>query len=77
VAVDFSSPELQPCFDPDSHLVYVAGRENVSHVWVAGEAAVEEGVLARPELRAVGKLATQWQTRIAALSPPQGGSAQP
>ena len=67
VAVDFSAPELMPCFDPISHLVYVAGRQNVSHVWVAGELAVEEGVLTRPELRAVGTLASQWQARIAAL----------
>jgi 5-methylthioadenosine/S-adenosylhomocysteine deaminase len=67
VAVDFSAPELMPCFDPISHLVYVAGRQNVSHVWVAGELAVEEGVLTRPELRAVGTPASQWQARIAAL----------
>ncbi len=26
----------QPCYCPASHLVYVAGREQVSHVWVAG-----------------------------------------
>jgi 5-methylthioadenosine/S-adenosylhomocysteine deaminase len=26
----------QPCYDPASHIVYVAGREQVSHVWVAG-----------------------------------------
>ncbi len=26
----------RPCFDPASHLVYVAGRDHVSHVWVAG-----------------------------------------
>ncbi len=28
---------LQPCFDPASHLVYAAGRENVSHVWTEGK----------------------------------------
>ena len=66
VAVDFSAPELLPCYDPISHLVYAAGRQNVSHVWVAGELAVEDGVLTRPELRAVHKLAAQWQGRIAA-----------
>jgi 5-methylthioadenosine/S-adenosylhomocysteine deaminase len=27
----------QPCYDPASHLVYVAGREQVTHVWVAGQ----------------------------------------
>lgn len=35
-ALRLSDWELQPCFDPVSHLVYVAGREQVSHVWVAG-----------------------------------------
>ena len=68
VAVDFSAPELLPCYDPISHLVYAAGRQNVSHVWVAGELAVEDGVLTRPELRAVHKLAAQWQRRIAAYA---------
>jgi 5-methylthioadenosine/S-adenosylhomocysteine deaminase len=29
---------MQPCFDPASHLVYVAGREQVTHTWVAGNA---------------------------------------
>jgi 5-methylthioadenosine/S-adenosylhomocysteine deaminase len=35
-AVDFSGPEMLPCYDPISHLVYVAGREQVSDVWVRG-----------------------------------------
>ena len=54
----------QPCFDPVSHLVYVAGRENVSHVWVGGRLlahrrrllGIEEG-----ELMAISAL---WQNRI-------------
>jgi 5-methylthioadenosine/S-adenosylhomocysteine deaminase len=36
-AVKLSDIETQPCFDPMSHLVYVAGREHVSHVWVQGD----------------------------------------
>jgi 5-methylthioadenosine/S-adenosylhomocysteine deaminase len=36
VAVKLDEWDLQPCYDPLSHLVYVAGREQVSHVWVAG-----------------------------------------
>ena len=43
VAVDFGAPELTPCYDPVSHLVYAAGRHNVSHVWVRGELALAEG----------------------------------
>ena len=34
---------IQPCFDPASHLVYVAGREQVSHTWVAGKLAMSNG----------------------------------
>ncbi|MDP2752081.1 MAG: amidohydrolase family protein, partial [Rhodocyclaceae bacterium] len=32
-----------PCFNPASHLIYVAGRENVTHVWVAGKLRIREG----------------------------------
>jgi 5-methylthioadenosine/S-adenosylhomocysteine deaminase len=65
VAVDFGAPELTPCYDPVSHLVYAAGRHNVSHVWVGGEPLLERGELARPELRAAHHLAPPWQARIA------------
>jgi 5-methylthioadenosine/S-adenosylhomocysteine deaminase len=68
VAVDFNAPELAPCYDPVSHLVYAAGRQDVSHVWVAGELALDEGVLARPELRTAHQLAAHWQARIGAQS---------
>ena len=44
-AIDFSSIELQPCYDPVSHLVYAAGREHVSHVWVNGKMLLNEGKL--------------------------------
>jgi 5-methylthioadenosine/S-adenosylhomocysteine deaminase len=35
-AIDLDDWLCQPCYDPASHIVYVAGREHVSHVWVAG-----------------------------------------
>jgi 5-methylthioadenosine/S-adenosylhomocysteine deaminase len=44
-AVDFSSLELSPCYDPISHLVYAAGREHVSHVWVNGKMLLSDGEL--------------------------------
>jgi len=44
-AVDFSSLELAPCYDPVSHLVYAAGREHVSHVWVNGKMLLNGGEL--------------------------------
>jgi len=42
VAVDLSAASSQPVFDPVSHLVYVAGRENVSHVWVDGKLKLDK-----------------------------------
>ena len=44
-AVRLAGPELIPCYDPVSHLVYAAGREHVSHVWVRGELLLEGGAL--------------------------------
>lgn len=45
-AVRITGPELAPCYDPLSHLVYAAGREHVSDVWVAGEALLRNGTWA-------------------------------
>lgn len=68
-AVRFSDIEMQPCFDPISHLVYVAGREHVSHTWVSGElryhqptdsAAVYSGV----EPRELSSIVTKWQSKM-------------
>ena len=69
VAVDFSRPELAPCYDPISHLVYVASRQDVSHVWVAGALLLEEGVLTRTVLRTAAGRTAHWQQRIAASEP--------
>lgn len=33
----------QPCYDPASHIVYVAGRQQVSHVWVSGKLRICDG----------------------------------
>ena len=57
-ALAMRAPELAPCYDPVSHLVYAAGREHVTHVWVAGELRVAEGKLLSP---AFSRLDTQWR----------------
>lgn len=36
-AIDLSEWFLNPCYDPSSHLIYVAGREQVTQVWVEGQ----------------------------------------
>jgi 5-methylthioadenosine/S-adenosylhomocysteine deaminase len=44
-AVRLSGPELSPCYDPVSHLVYAAGRHDVSDVWVAGQRLLRDGII--------------------------------
>ena len=61
VAVALRGPELVPCYDPVSHLVYAAGREHVTHVWVDGELRVSDGELRNPLISAPGSLDTRWQ----------------
>ena len=56
-AVDLSAPELSPCYDPVSHLVYAAGREHVSHVWVRGRLILEDGAFS-------GSLTTGLESRL-------------
>lgn len=64
-AVDLGQAVCQPCFDPVSHLVYVAGREQVSHVWIDGETRVDKGIpllhISDSELL---RLASVWQTKV-------------
>ena len=57
-AVRLSAPELAPCYDPVSHLVYAAGREHVTHVWVDGNLRIREGELVK---NLPHGLDTQWE----------------
>jgi 5-methylthioadenosine/S-adenosylhomocysteine deaminase len=65
-AVSFEDPGLAPCYDPVSHIVYSAGRGEVSHVWVAGEIRVEEGKLAGFDNRGLNNRVLLWQNKLAA-----------
>jgi len=66
VALDMSQPETQPCYDVVSHLVYASGREQVSHVWVEGEALLENGRLLRLDQREILERTKAWQKRLQA-----------
>ncbi|MFU2489178.1 TRZ/ATZ family hydrolase [Thauera sp. WH-1] len=64
-AVNLGSLHCRPRFDPVSHLVYVAGREDVSHVWVNGETRVDKGVpLLHIRDSELLRLASVWQTKL-------------
>jgi 5-methylthioadenosine/S-adenosylhomocysteine deaminase len=65
VAVDLNRPATQPCYDPVSHLVYSAGSDQVSHVWVGGKAVLAEGRCLTLDANEVIGRAHVWRGRIA------------
>jgi 5-methylthioadenosine/S-adenosylhomocysteine deaminase len=65
-AIDLASIEVSPCYDPASQLVYAAGREHVTHVWVDGELRVEDGELLGLDSRELRLKAAHWKEKIRA-----------
>ena len=64
-AVNLDSIELSPCYDPASHLIYAAGREHVSDVWVAGKQLVDSGRVLHMDENGIKRKAAEWKSRIA------------
>jgi len=64
IAVDLGASELQPCYDPVSHLVYAAGREHVTHVWVRGRPVVAGGRLQTIDPGDLTERAETWRRRV-------------
>jgi 5-methylthioadenosine/S-adenosylhomocysteine deaminase len=71
MAVDLSDLETQPCFDVVSQLVYCAGREHVSSVWVAGHQVVSDRRLVRGghevDVGAIAAAGVSWQAQVQKL----------
>jgi len=63
-ALDFSAPELSPVFDPVSHLVYCAGREHVSHVWVDGSLKMADRTLKHMDFPGLDTRIKLWQNNL-------------
>jgi 5-methylthioadenosine/S-adenosylhomocysteine deaminase len=68
-AVRIADVETLPSFDPLSHLIYVCGREHVSHVWVAGDLRFERsnqqaGLYANIELNELKEIVLLWQSKL-------------
>lgn len=64
-AIDLSGVENQPVYNPISQLVYSAGRENVSNVWVAGNHLLKDRELTTLDEKAILEKAKSWQEKIA------------
>jgi 5-methylthioadenosine/S-adenosylhomocysteine deaminase len=67
-ALALRGPELEPCFDPVSHVVYAAGREHVTHVWVAGELRFREGKLLSDAFSRLENRVGLWQNALGSLA---------
>lgn len=63
-AVRLAGPGFTPCFDPLSMLVYCAGRDQVTDVWVDGQRQVIDGVLQNTLFQDVDARAKLWQNQL-------------
>ena len=70
IAVDLSAPELQPCYDPLSHLAYAAGREQVTDAWVAGQRCLRDRRPTTIDLDALATETASWRALLAAPAHP-------
>ena len=65
ICIDLAHAATQPVYHPLSQVVYAATRDQVSDVWVAGEALVTDGQLTRGNPADVIARAEGWRERIA------------
>ncbi len=63
-AVNLAGLDVSPCYDPASHLVYAAGREHVTHLWVDGHLRVDDGVLVGLDAHNLRLKAAHWKDLI-------------
>ncbi|MEW8690123.1 MAG: TRZ/ATZ family hydrolase [Candidatus Thiodiazotropha endolucinida] len=64
VAVDLNRINTLPVYHPISQLVYAAGREQVTHVWVAGRPVVSAGSLTTLDTQQLLARTDEWRERI-------------
>lgn len=75
VAISLAEVPCRPCFDPVSHLIHVAGRENVSHVWVAGKCCVDHKTLVADSKNHLEPAIALWQNRLEVRKRNRGSGA--
>ena len=64
VAVDLGNIENQPVYCPVSQLIYSAGRENVTNVWVAGNHLLKDKELTTMDEKSILQKADYWREKI-------------
>jgi len=63
-AIDLNHLATQPVYDPVSQIVYAAGREQVTDVWVAGRQLLRSSEFTTLEQHQILSHAQQWQEKI-------------
>ncbi len=64
IAVDFSSLELNPVYDPVANLVYSCNREQISDVWVAGKHLLKDRELTTLDEQELMNTSRQWNDKL-------------
>jgi len=67
ICVDMGAIETQPMYNVISQLVYSCGRQQVSDVWIAGVAKLEQGQLLSMDSVALKQKAKHWYQRISSI----------
>lgn len=65
-AIDLAALHSQPVYDPVSQIVYTAGREQVTDVWVAGRRLLANRTLTTLDENAILSRARSWRDKIQA-----------
>jgi len=66
IAVDFSSLEMNPVYDPVANLIYSSSREQVSDVWVAGRHLLKDRELTTLDETEILQKCQLWNDKIKA-----------
>lgn len=64
IAIDFSSIESTPVYDPISHLVYCCGREQVSDAWIAGKHIMKNRTITTLDIDRIRKAANEFSAKL-------------
>ena len=64
IAIDLDTIESQPLYDPVSHIVYAANRNQVTDVWVAGKQLLKNRTLTTLDENIVLSKSRDWQEKI-------------
>jgi 5-methylthioadenosine/S-adenosylhomocysteine deaminase len=68
-AVNLKAPETWPVYNPLTQIVYAAGREQVTDVWVAGRRLLKNRQLTQLDETDVLEHAYRWKAKLANVGP--------